>query len=434
MEQLNIEGKRSGEGFICHRERLVGALSRAQASRVRIGDIELGRKGFLGYIRFLSGGMVKIIPSNDGASEAQAISKGLKVVCGSNTSHLADGAWITNKTGYDTCEVRVSPNVSVIPNLGGIELAEALGRVAPFTAGKSDERPVLKCVRFAQKEGKLTLTAADGFRLADVSLDFGDGEGNALIPANEIKGLISALKKAKRVRLAFEPNGIADHNNLVVETEAITYRWKSEVGTFPDYEKLFPADGEVEARFDTRELLRAGMAVASLADVKDTTIRLYIGESQVRVSYNDGAGEATVEAQTEGEAKTALSAKYLTQVLKALGGMAELKLKGPGGPILFTVDGYRVVVMPMFVKWGDETEATTEPVAEAEAEKQAITVVCPNCQAEVANDELTVAENGHILCPMCNEDLTELANKGKVFTEGKPRRNRKAKEPVAVEA
>ncbi|TET40077.1 MAG: hypothetical protein E3J65_02100 [Dehalococcoidia bacterium] len=55
MEQLNIEGKRSGEGFVCHRERLVSALSRAQSPKVRIGDIELGRKGFVNYLRALEG-------------------------------------------------------------------------------------------------------------------------------------------------------------------------------------------------------------------------------------------------------------------------------------------------------------------------------------------------------------------------------------------
>jgi len=244
----------------------VSALARAQAPKVRINDIELGRKGFLGYIRLLGGGMVKITPSNGGASEAQATGKGLRVVCGSNTSYLEDGAWVTEKMAMaDTCEVRVSPNTSVTPNLGGIELAEALARVVPFAAGKKDERPVLQCIRFAQKEGKLTLASADGYRLADVALDFGEGEGNALIPADELKGLISALKKAKRVRLAFEPNGIADHNNLVIETEAIRYKWASEAGSFPDYEKLIPTEAQNEARFDTRELMRAGMAVLPLS-------------------------------------------------------------------------------------------------------------------------------------------------------------------------
>jgi len=201
--------------------------------------------------------VVKVTP-NAGASEAQASEKGLRVVCGSNTGYLEARAWITEKIAMsDTCEVRISPYVSVFPNLGSLELSEALSRVIPFASGKKDERPVLKCIRFAQSDGKLTLTATDGFRLAEVTLDFENGEGEALIPADDLKGLVSALKKAHRVRLGFEPNGFSDLKNLVVETEAIRYKWRSEVGTYPDYEKVLPTEYMAVAHFDTREMLRA---------------------------------------------------------------------------------------------------------------------------------------------------------------------------------
>ena len=45
-------GKRSGDGFIAHKERLVSALSRAQAPKVAVINITLGRKGFLSYLGF----------------------------------------------------------------------------------------------------------------------------------------------------------------------------------------------------------------------------------------------------------------------------------------------------------------------------------------------------------------------------------------------
>jgi len=196
LEQLNIEGKRSGEGFICHRERLVNALSRAQAPKARINDIELGRKGFLNYLRALGGSnVIKITPSGS-ASEAQAAEKSLRIVCGSNTGCLPDNAWVSDKdVSGATCEIRVSPNASVIPNIGAIELAQALSMIIPFAAGKAEQRPVLSCVRFAQGGGKLTLTATDAYRLAEINLDFEDGEAAALIPAEELKGLVSALRR-----------------------------------------------------------------------------------------------------------------------------------------------------------------------------------------------------------------------------------------------
>ena len=214
--------------------------------------------------------IVKIVssngPSHSGraspSAEGRVADKGLRVVCGSNTGYLEDGAWVTEKIKYeDTCQVRVSPNSSIKPNLGGIELAEALSRVIPFAA-KEDDRPVLGCVRFAQKDGKLTFTSADGFRLAEVALDFDDGEGEALIPAKELRGLTTALRKAKRVNLTFENGGDPskeglDSKRLVIDTELIRYKWGSTIGNYPDYEKVIPTEFVAEARFDARDMLRA---------------------------------------------------------------------------------------------------------------------------------------------------------------------------------
>ncbi len=53
IEKLNIEGKRSGEGFIAHKAMLVSALSRALSARVVLLGITVGLKGLLGYLKAL---------------------------------------------------------------------------------------------------------------------------------------------------------------------------------------------------------------------------------------------------------------------------------------------------------------------------------------------------------------------------------------------
>ena len=207
IEQLNIVGKRSGNGFVAHKATLVNALSQALSERVMLNDFTIGRKGFLGYLKALSGSnIIKIMPDSGSASESQAIGKKLKVTCGSHTSYLEDSAWIGDKAPMTICEVRVSPIRVVKPNLGGLELSEALNRVLPFTA-KEDNKPILQCVLFRAKEGKLTLASADGYRLAVVKLDY-DGEGEALISRDELRGIAmpcgkpigspSALKRRQR--------------------------------------------------------------------------------------------------------------------------------------------------------------------------------------------------------------------------------------------
>jgi len=157
-------------------------------------DLTIGRKGLLGYLKALGGSnVVKLIPSNGSASGLRATDKRLKVTCGANASYLADSEWIGDNTPVTLCDVRVSPSNSVKPNIGAGELSEALNRVLPFTA-TDDNRPILQCVNFVAKEGKLTLVSADGFRLAMISLDYDDGEGQALIIRDDLKGIINALE------------------------------------------------------------------------------------------------------------------------------------------------------------------------------------------------------------------------------------------------
>ncbi|MCL0079840.1 hypothetical protein M1O18_02935, partial [Dehalococcoidia bacterium] len=280
---MNIEGKRSGDGFIAHKATLVNALSRAIADRVMLNDVTLGRKGLLGYLKALGGSnIVKVTPANGSASESQTTDKGLKVICGANTSYLADADWIGEKTPMTFCQVRVCSSNSVIPNVGATELADALNRVLPFTA-KDDTRPVLQCVKLVAESGKLTLVSADGFRLAIVNLDCHDAQGQALISADDLKGIAGALKRAKRARIEISDEG------LTIDTELIRYKWANSDGVYPDFEKLIPAEKDFTCftSFDSVEAIKAVSSLKSLANGKEYAIDLVIGDGKLVMANLD---------------------------------------------------------------------------------------------------------------------------------------------------
>jgi DNA polymerase-3 subunit beta len=375
VEQLNIEGKRSGEGFIAHKAILVNALSRGIADRVVLMDIALGRKGLLGYLKALGGSnVVKVIPSNGSASGLQTNGhKRLKVICGSNTSYLADNEWIGDKTPLTLCDVRVSPSNSIKPNIGASELADTLARIIPFVA-KDDNRPILQCVNFVAKEGKLTLVSADGFRLAVTSLDYDDGEGQALVNADDLKGMVNALKRAKRARVSFEAGGQSIGGySLIIDTELIRYKWVSVNGDYPDYEKLIPTEFNTVAHFDTVEAIKAVNSLKALSDGKSYPIDLTIGDGRIVMANPDDKGQAELVADVEGQVKVRVDGQYLAQALKACGGMVDFNLTNGYSPMLFTSNGYRLVVMPMLTTEANEQakkdrEAKAEAVAVAEAE------------------------------------------------------------------
>jgi hypothetical protein len=328
-------------------------------------DLTIGRKGLLGYLKALGGSnVVKVTPSNGSASGMQATEKRLRVICGATTSYLADNDWIGEKTPLTLCDVRVSPNNSITPNVGTGELAEALNKVLPFTA-TDDSRPVLQCVNFIAKDGKLTLVGADGFRLAIISLYY-DGEGQALVNREELRGVASALRKAKRARVSFEGEDVSKASSLIIDTELIRYKWASVGCNYPDYDKLIPTQFNTYAHFDTVEAIRAISSLKVLADSKAYPIDLTIGDGKIVMANPDDKGQADIPADTEGQGKVRIDGSYLASVLKACGGMVDFSLTNAYSPVLFSQNGYQVVVMPMLT-----SEANEQAKAEGDAKGQA---------------------------------------------------------------
>jgi len=372
-------GKRSGDGFVAHKAMLVNALSRGLAERLMLLDFTIGRKGLLGYLKALAGSnVIRIVPASISASEVQANGhKRLKVTCGANTSYLDDLAWIGDKTPMTIANVRVSPDNAVKPNIGSLELSEALNRVLPFTA-KDDNRPVLQCVNFVVKEGKLLMVSADGFRLAVVTLDYDEGEGQALVSREDLRGIANALRKAKRVRLGFEKSGdTLDGMSLIIDTEAIRYKWRGADGQFPDYEKLIPTEFNTIAHLDTVEAGKAISSLKVLADSKAYPIDITLDNGYVVMANSEDKGQTAIPADIEGKpVKVRIDGSYLAQALKACGGMVDFKLTNAYSPMLFTADGYQLVVMPMMTNETSEAmkrdKAEAEPTTTEQAEPEAV--------------------------------------------------------------
>jgi hypothetical protein len=348
---------------------------------------------------------IKVTPPGGSASESQAIVKRLKVICGTNTSYLADSEWIATNTPPDICEVRICPKNSVKPNIGASEFGEALDRVLPFVT-KDDSRPILRCVLFVAKEGKLTLVGADGYRLATICLDYDEGEGQALIDGGDLKGIASALKRARRARISFEANSSLDTKDLVLDTELIRYRFMSINGSYPDWQKLIPTDFKSFAHFDTIEATRAVNSLKALSNDKAYAIDLDVGGGKIVLASPDDKGQAEMPADTDGEPiKVRLDGDHFGDVLRACGGMVDLKLTTSYSSVLFGTNGYQAVLMPMI---------SPSAAEQAKKDKEA---------QEAATQTATKTEKAEAVAEA--EAITKAV-------KAKPKKHGKAKEPVAV--
>jgi len=105
-----------------------------------------------------------------------------------------------------------------------------------------------------------------------------------------------------------------------------------------------------------------------------------------------------------GEVKVRIDGAYLTEALRACGGMVDLKLTDGKSPVLFAVEGYQLVVMPMLTADSQKPEGETQ-TAEPEPEADDTEKVTEKTEAVAEAEAVVKAE--------------------------KPKRSRK-KEPVTV--
>jgi DNA polymerase-3 subunit beta len=234
-----------------------------------------------------------------------------------------------------------------------------------FAAATEESRPVLTGVD-AQFEGdKLTLAAADGFRLAVLKLPIKTKvtpKTEIIIPARtmaELNRLIGDQEEA--IDITLNPN----KSQVLFRLKSIELVSQLVQGTFPNYSQLIPKSYQTRVIVNKDEFLRATKTASIFARDGSGIVRLVVtpgsesGPGKISVSarseeIGDDVGE--IDATVEGaEAKIAFNGRYLTDVLSVLKeAQVALETTSPSSPGLIRPvgsDNYTHVVMPMFVQW-----------------------------------------------------------------------------------
>ena len=243
-------------------------------------------------------------------------------------------------------------------------LREAISQVV-FSAATDDSRPVLTGVDLVVEGNRLTLAAADGFRLAVRHLDLKkkmSERQEVIVPSKALAELNRLLQDQEEpVQMTFN----AAKTQVLFRLKDVELVAQLIQGTFPDYSRLIPKEWGSRAVVEVRDFLQ---------ETKIASIFARDGSGIVRITFEGGQegqpGEMTIvaraeeigdnsgklDAAVEGEpAKIAFNGKYLQEVLQVLdGGRVALETTGPSQPgVIRPVDNdnYVHVVMPMFVQW-----------------------------------------------------------------------------------
>ncbi len=277
-------------------------------------------------------------------------------------------------TGQDADDFPPIPQIAdgMTASVEAAILREAISKVV-FAAATEDTRPVLTGVQTEFAGDKLTLAAADGFRLAvhysNLVKPLHGANGK---PINEKVGVIIPARALNEVSRLLadqeEPVQIA----INTQKSQMLFRLKSaEVvsqiiqGTFPNYSQLIPQSYTSRAVVEIGEFLKATKTAAIFARDGSGIVRLQMAPGQdnapgkLTVSaraeeIGDNSGE--IDALVEGDAaKIAFNSKYLTDVLAVLAqGQIALETASPSSPGVIrpvSSENYVHVVMPMFVQW-----------------------------------------------------------------------------------
>jgi DNA polymerase III subunit beta len=278
------------------------------------------------------------------------------------TVNVRCGATTSNIKGIDAEEFPVVP-VGGNPELiiPARQFKEMI-KHTEFAAAKDESRPILTGL-FTEIDGnKLTMAAADGYRLAvrttELETTFNDTFA-MVIPArtlSEVARIISDSDEFVRVQLPGE------RDLVLFQTEHTEISSQLLEGRFPDFSAIIPRSYSTSTVIETKDLLRAAKRAEIFARDNANSARiamnppsapgdagemLIIGRSAER-GDNEGVLQATIEGE---ELEIAFNIKYLIDVLNVIEeDRVTIESNGAANPGVVRPEGredFIHVIMPM---------------------------------------------------------------------------------------
>lgn len=242
---------------------------------------------------------------------------------------------------------RFADDFPAIPTVSGEDihilgfLDIALARVA-YAAKKDLDRLVLHGVYFEQSGNRLNLTAADGFRLSNTSLPLVGDMPNVIIPLETVIVLQKLSKGLAVVHARIQPEG------AVFQVNDITLTTQCTQGTYPNYQKLIPEDGE-PVTADAGAFLSAVKSLQVSKKVDRVILKASSGVLELSGRGDDDT-QPTTTIPCTGSIRTCINIRYLIDLLNTVDGDVTLSTVGHECVVRCVSGPTTHLVMPMFAE------------------------------------------------------------------------------------
>ena len=241
------------------------------------------------------------------------------------------------------------------------DFREMIHQVA-FAASSDEARPVLMGVLVQVDKDKLTMAAADGFRLSVRKAVLSTpslSPVSAIVPAQALKELARVATDSEEPIYMVMPKGRGQVVFRVKDVEVVSQLID---GTFPDFQQIIPRSYKSRTLVSTSSLLKACKQAEIFAREGSNVARLNIksAESEMQpseveisaTSEETGKNETIVEATVDGSGLLiAFNVKFLREALEVIRTPnVALETSAPNAPgVVKPVgdDQFLHVIMPM---------------------------------------------------------------------------------------
>ena len=221
-----------------------------------------------------------------------------------------------------------------------------------YAISTDETRYVLNGIFTSFKEGKLTLVATDGRRLAmvDHELEFPSShEVDFIVPTKAVQELQRLLSTEGDLMLKLSDNQVCfEIGTSIIVSKLIE-------GNYPTDRQVIPGESKERLTLSREQLLETTRRVSLLSSEKSNSVKLTFGQNQVDVMANSpdiGEANETLEVKYEGKQfSIAFNPEFLMAPLKNLEeDEVHLDLIDEMSPgVLRTEDAFLYVLMPMRV-------------------------------------------------------------------------------------
>jgi len=247
---------------------------------------------------------------------------------GTQSLHVQGGASNNDIKCIDPQEFPPMP----VPDMAGaiqlnvVDFKEMIHQVA-FAASTDEARPVLMGVLMVVDKDKVTMAAADGFRLSVRKANLSSPAPhplNAIIPARALNELARIAADGEDMIQMVAPKSRGQVVFRVKDVELVSQLIE---GAFPDYQQIIPRSYKSRTLVSTASLLKACRQAEIFAREGSNVARLDIksangGSGEVEISATSeetGKNETIVEATVDGSGVLiAFNVKFLREVLEVI--------------------------------------------------------------------------------------------------------------------